>query len=83
MNIEKLSKLTRMGNIESNYIREYDPWLIVEEEKQSIIELKKSQSGSSPSLPTSMNRVKSEQVGFASPYSSPQKKEEPSSPKQS
>lgn len=44
LNIESLSKLSRMDRIEENYLDSTNPWLIVEDEKEKIIELKRSQN---------------------------------------
>jgi len=37
MNIDKLSKLTRFNNLEQQYLNIYDPWKIVEEEKEKVV----------------------------------------------
>ena len=44
LNIDSLAKLARMDRIEENYLDSTNPWLIVEDEKEKIINLKRSQS---------------------------------------
>lgn len=42
LNLDRLSKLPRMERMEQACLFHYDPWLIIEREKEYIIELKKS-----------------------------------------
>ena len=44
LNIENLSKLSKMDKLEENYLDSTNPWLIVQDEKQKIINLKRSQN---------------------------------------
>ena len=44
LNIENLSKLSKMDKLEENYLDSTNPWLIVEDEKEKIINLKRSQN---------------------------------------
>lgn len=74
LNIENLSKLSKMDKLEENYLDSTNPWQIVEDEKEKIINLKRSQNeDSTKNAENSKENKESEQSEEQSHVASKQK----------